>query len=400
MASALASLALSLFIYLEALGIGARALNTLLVPLGVLGILAASRREIFLIGFFIGLLWFWWIGLSFRFTDYPLLALPTVIGIAAVYGALFWLIGLLPLWGRVVGLAFGFWVIEPLSFAWFKPELTLVNSFYSVHQAAFFCLVSALGCFLHLQKKPNERWWLIPLGSIFLILSLALPTPKRADMPEIKIALTRTDVPQNVKWEKPYIAAQAIDAIKRIDAAIDEGYDLIVLPEAAFVMFLNKNDDVMEELLFRSRRIAIVVGALHLKDKLPFNSAYIFNRGAMIIADKVFLVPFGEASPLPAWMGRWINTLFFEGATDYQTAAKPTDFTIGGYRFRAAICYEAGIEAMHRGAPPYMIAISNNGWFTPSIEPSLQRLLIRLYARRYGEIVFHSANESAAEIIY
>ncbi|MDR3163376.1 MAG: apolipoprotein N-acyltransferase [Helicobacteraceae bacterium] len=400
MASALASFALSLFIYLETFNIEARALNTLLVPLGILLILDASRREIFMIGFFTGLLWFWWIGLSFRFTDYPFLTPIAAIGVAIVYGALFWLMGFLPLWGRAIGLAFGFLAIEPLSFTWFKPELVLVNSFYSVHKAAFFCLVSAAGCYLHLQRHRGEKWWLIPLGSILLILSFALPTPKRADMPEFRIALTHTEVPQSVKWEKPHIEAQAIDAMKRIDAAIENGYDLIVLPEAVFVMFLNKDSDMMEELLIRSRRIAIVAGALHLKNGHPFNSAYIFNRSKMIIADKVFLVPFGEASPLPEWMGRRINALFFDGATDYQTAEEPTDFTIGGYRFRAAICYEAGIEAMYRDAPPYMIAISNNGWFTPSTEPSFQRLLIRLYARRYGAIVFHSANESPSEIIY
>jgi apolipoprotein N-acyltransferase len=54
---------------------------------------------------------------------------------------------------------------------------------------------------------------------------------------------------------------------------------------------------------------------------------------------------------------------------------------------------------MYRDAPPYMIAISNNGWFTPSIEPTLQKLLMRLYAKRYGKIVWHSANESVSEVI-
>ncbi len=41
-----------------------------------------------------------------------------------------------------------------------------------------------------------------------------------------------------------------------------------------------------------------------------------------------------------------------------------------------------------------MIATSNNAWFTPSIEPTLQKLLLKYYAKKYDVTIFHSINGS------
>jgi apolipoprotein N-acyltransferase len=46
-----------------------------------------------------------------------------------------------------------------------------------------------------------------------------------------------------------------------------------------------------------------------------------------------------------------------------------------------------------------MIVLSNNGWFTPSIEPALQRLLLQYYARKYGTTIYHAVNMAPSYII-
>ena len=46
-----------------------------------------------------------------------------------------------------------------------------------------------------------------------------------------------------------------------------------------------------------------------------------------------------------------------------------------------------------------MILISNNGWFVPSVEPTLQRLLLEYYSHRYGTFIYHSVNMSDSYII-
>ncbi|MBD3825095.1 MAG: apolipoprotein N-acyltransferase, partial [Epsilonproteobacteria bacterium] len=117
------------------------------------------------------------------------------------------------------------------------------------------------------------------------------------------------------------------------------------------------------------------------------------------IAKKMILVPFGEYIPLPAFLRQLINDTFFAGAADFQTATSPTDFIIKGVKFRNAVCYEATCQELYEGDVKYLIATSNNAWFAPSIEPTLQNLLLRYYARKNGVTILHSANYRGSGII-
>jgi apolipoprotein N-acyltransferase len=46
-----------------------------------------------------------------------------------------------------------------------------------------------------------------------------------------------------------------------------------------------------------------------------------------------------------------------------------------------------------------MISISNNAWFTPSIEPTLQKLLMQYYSKLYGVTIYAVANGSSNWVI-
>jgi len=113
----------------------------------------------------------------------------------------------------------------------------------------------------------------------------------------------------------------------------------------------------------------------------------------------MILVPFGEYVPLPKFILGWVNETFFDGASDFVTASKPTDFVINSITFRNAICYEATSKEIYEDNPRYIIATSNNGWFYPSIEPTLQKLLMRYYATKSHSVIYHSANQGGSGII-
>jgi apolipoprotein N-acyltransferase len=117
------------------------------------------------------------------------------------------------------------------------------------------------------------------------------------------------------------------------------------------------------------------------------------------VAKKLVLVPFGEYIPLPDFMKKFVNDTFFAGASDFLTAKHPTDFLIKGVKFRNAICYEATCKELYVGNVQFMIAISNNAWFTPSIEPTLQKLLMEYYARKNGVTIYHAANAAGTGVI-
>jgi apolipoprotein N-acyltransferase len=143
----------------------------------------------------------------------------------------------------------------------------------------------------------------------------------------------------------------------------------------------------------------IVLGSLKWDDGIPRNSSYILRNGSVRIIDKVVLVPFGESNPLPDWLGKIVNRIFYDGAVDYQANSDISDYKLGGQSYRNAICYEACSETLYVGKPQNMIVLSNNGWFVPSIEPTEQRLLLQYYSRKYGTTIYHSVNMSPSYMI-
>ncbi len=72
---------------------------------------------------------------------------------------------------------------------------------------------------------------------------------------------------------------------------------------------------------------------------------------------------------------------------------------IKGLKFRNAICYEATCAEIYEGDVDFVIATSNNAWFAPSIEPTIQKLLMRYYARKNATTIYHSANYKGTGII-
>jgi len=198
------------------------------------------------------------------------------------------------------------------------------------------------------------------------------------------------------KWNPNLISKHITEVYSNIDKAIMKKKSMIILPESVFPFFLNKERKILDVLLEKSNKITIIIGALYLDGKIHRNSTYILNKGRYQIANKVLLVPFGESNPLPEWAGKWINKVFFDGAIDYIASAKPTDFEVNGTIYRNAICYEATSDKLYEGNPKHMIVTSNNGWFNPSIEPSLQKLLLEFYSRKHGTTIYHSVNMSTS----
>lgn len=389
----LIALGFSAFIYIDHFHLPhVKIIETLLALGAYYGLLAAPRRVVLWAGFFIGLLWFYWIGFSFRYYGMPWIQPLMTLFFGIVYLLYF---GVLALSEQVfirALLLFGLSYVAPMGFNWMVPELPLLHTYLGFEKWQFALILFALALFAQLR----DVW---RMGALLLLVAAYAPPYTPPPMPPLKIKLASTDVPQNVKWDPQMRMPSITKNLRLIDAAIDEGYDLVILPESVFPLFLNKEPDLITLLKARSKKIAIVTGALLFEDEHNYNATYFFHNGRMQTAKKVVLVPFGEYIPLPKWIGHWINDLVFDGASDYLAADHPTDFVIDGIRFRNAVCYEATAEPLFAGDPRYMIAISNNAWFTPSIEPTLQRLLMTYYARRHRTIIFHSANAAGTGIV-
>ena len=389
----LSALLFSAFIYLEHYGITNKLLNTLLGIAAFTLLLYIPKRSVLFAGFFIGLLWFYWIGYSFKYQGVGYMTPIITFGFGVLYLLFFAPLALTdkPYIRAVFLFVLSFF--EPLGWNWMKLELPFVNSYIGVYNYQFIALLLALSLPALIK---NKKFKALPLLLLMAAFNYGYPTQQDAPL---KIKLVETHIKQEDKWKRSTLLPTVEMIFKQIQEASKEGYDLVVLPESVIPLFLNKNPLLLSQLQALSKNIDIIAGSLLREKHLNYNVTYFFQKGEYKIAKKLILVPFGEYIPLPSFMKKFVNDTFFAGASDFVTAKHPTDFLIKGVKFRNAICYEATCKELYKGDVKYMIAISNNAWFVPSIEPTLQKLLMEYYGRKNGVTIYHAANAAGTGVI-
>ena len=342
------AICLSLFIYFSYFGFEIKIFNSLFGLLGIYLLLIISRKSLFFAGFFTGIFWCNWMAVSLQYYDLTAIFPIVLLGIGIVFGIIFYLFAL---------------------------------------------IILSLALFIYLKKFKFA-----PL--FILIFALDFSKSLNIEEPNINISMPQMMIKQDLKWQKEYVNDLIENNFLQIEEAIKNKKDLIVLPETTFAFILNRKTEILERLLELSYTIDIIVGSLYVENREIFNASYHFSSGNYEVAKKVVLVPFGEEIPFPKFMVDLINNIFYDGASDYSKASSPTDFLIKGEKFRNAICYEATTDKIFENIAntKYMIAISNNAWFIPSIEPTLQHLLLKYYSKKYGVMIYHIVNGSSNNI--
>jgi len=410
----------SLFIYMEYWEHDSPLIATLSGLLALYLLMQSNTKTWFFSGFFTGVFWFWWIALSFNHYHMPWAIPIVVLTMGLLYAVLFGLIAYIAeklcrvrthtakdrsdyrcisthptvLTIKALGLL-GFSYLHPFGFDWFKPELMFINSYIGIEKWQFAVVLSAIG--LSIWRK--QFLWMF-----FVILTYRPHSQNIPHLPE-QMALVTTHTSVEDKWNKTLHQKQFKEVFAHIDTAIEQKKNLVIFPESVFPVFLNYDKDLISRLKKRAEHISIVAGGLYWDGKIPYNSAYIFVNGKITVANKVLLVPFGESNPLPDFLSDWVNKMFYDGAVDYIASKNVTDYTIDGTTYRNAICFEATSEKLYEKdkngkRPKNMIVLSNNGWFTPSVEPTLQKLLLQYYSQKYGTTIYHATNMSKSYVIH
>ncbi len=391
------ALLFSFFIYAEHYGFSNSIVNSITALAAFYFLLKEPRVVVVSAGGFIGLLWFYWIGYSFEYYHVgwmtPFITLFFIILYALFFGVITFTKN--PIYRATI--LFGLSYVEPMDWNWLQMELPFINSLFGVEKWQYALVLLSLSLFVYLSTKNDLKKFRFA-ALILLVGAVDFSTPQLKE-PNIKIKLYASTILQEKKWLKKSRQQIIADNLQVITDAIDQRYDLVVLPESTFPLFLNRQRQLISLLQHHSQHIDIITGALYIENDLHYNVSYHFSKGKVTVAKKMVLVPFGEYIPLPSFISSWVNNTFFDGASDFVTADKPTDFTVKGVKFRNAICYEATCEELYEGDPSYLVAISNNGWFYPSIEPTLQKLLMHFYAKKHNSIIYHSANMGGTGII-
>ena len=389
----LTAILFSAFIYLDFFGINSKLINTLFGLSSLALFLYIPKKSILVAGASIGILWFYWIGYSFEYQGVGYMTPIITLAFGFIY-----LLFFLPLYFvkkaymRAL-LLFTLSFIEPFDWKWLQLELVFVESYIGIfkYQLAIVLIALSLPQFIN-----NKKYKYLPLLLLFTAFNFTQPLHKDAPL---KIKLITTNIKQEYKWTREAREPTINMIMTQINTAIEEKQELIVFPESVFPLYMNHNPELIQKLLSLSKKISIVAGSLLRENNHNYNVTYLFENGEYKVAKKLILVPFGEYIPLPKFAQDLINDMFFSGASDFVTADRPTDFLIKGVKFRNAICYEATCQEIYEGEVDYVIATSNNAWFAPSIESTLQNLLLKYYARKNGVIIYHSANYKGSGVI-
>ncbi|WP_169973679.1 MULTISPECIES: apolipoprotein N-acyltransferase [unclassified Campylobacter] len=360
---------------------------------GFYTLLKFSKYEFFTTGFFVGILWFYWISFSLAYYGFGYLIPLEILFIGIVYGFMFFIAAIpAQIWLRAILLIL-ISNLHPFNFNWLNFEAIFIVGIFKPNLYGLIFIFAAILSLFYIKKKLKF------LAFIALLLFAVQYNDNKAKILPFEVALTNTNVPQALKWEKSLKNEFINQNLKMIDEAINEGKRAIIMPESVFPTFMTHERNLVAELKEKSQKIAIVAGALAYENGQSYNSTFLFDKGEMKRFDKFVLVPFGEEIPLPNFMKNLINELFFDGSKDFKTANSVSDYEIEGIKIRNAICYEATRDELFKGEFDVMIAITNNGWFVPSTEPNLQRLLIKYYTTKYNKTIYHSVNGSKSEII-
>src|SRR5574344_1530854 len=385
------SIWLSAFIYLSFFGFEIKIINSIFGLLGIYFLLTIPKNSLFFAGFFTGIFWCNWMAVSLQYYDLTFIFPLVLLGIGIVFGIIFYLFAIID---NVIFRSFAIFIFNStFEFNWMKFELLFIDSYFSTSKIAFALILISLTLYIYIKKFKYAPLYL-------LILAINFSNNLNLEEPKINISMPQMMINQDLKWQKEYINDLIKNNFIKIEDAIKENKDLMILPETAFSVVLNRKPEILNKLIELSYNIDIIVGALYVENREVFNASYHFFNGNYEIAKKVVIVPFGEEIPLPKFFVDLINDIFYNGATDYSKASSPTDFIIQGEKYRNAICYEGTTDKIFEdlGDTKYMVVISNNAWFIPSIEPTLQDLLLKYYSKKYGVMIFHTVNGSPNKI--
>ena len=408
------AICLSSFIYIEHFklldGYFLYAINSILALVGLFRLIKSYTPIWFFSGFFIGIFWFWWMGVSFNYYNLPYLIVPVIFFVALLFGSIFLFSAfsanfISKFLERKLSISYNYTIyilralallipifFEIFGFNWFKLQLLFIDSFFGVELWQFLVIVLTLAIIITFKK-----WFLIFL----IVLAIDLKKPQIFTPDKLQdIELVSTNINIKDKWKVENREKYTEMAFEKIDNAIKKKKKLIIFPESILPYFLNLETPYLKEFLNKSKQITIVIGSLLYKGKNNYrNSAFILKNGEYQVANKVVLVPFGEANPLPDFMKGIVNKIFFDGAVDYIADKNFTYIKALDKEYKIAICYEGTSAKTYQDNPKFLIVISNNAWFYPSIEPTLQMLLMKYFSKLHNTVIYHSINGSNSYIV-
>ncbi len=221
----------------------------------------------------------------------------------------------------------------------------------------------------------------------------------------VRVSLLQGNIPQEKKWQ-PEMLQPTLDLYQQLT---NENWDadLIIWPETAIPGYFRDHlDEVILPLQARSRETQtdILIGGFYYNEAgIPGseNSILAITPEQRSIYSKQHLVPFSEYIPFLKYL-RWLDQWIMLPYDSVKKGSGPTTLRIAGITAQMSVCYEDayGNETI-RGLPEatMLINVSNDGWFTGSIEPAQHMEIARMRSIETGRYLLRGTNIGISAIV-
>ncbi len=229
------------------------------------------------------------------------------------------------------------------------------------------------------------------------------------------IRLVQPNIPQTEKWKlenRSWIFNRLIAMTSQSnEQAIAEDVDLVIWPESALPFYLMEQPAALAAIAQAlPGQSQLMTGALRREqnsngEEDVFNSIYwLGSDGAVRSAyDKTHLVPFGEYLPMQSWL----EAIGLEQLTRLKGGFTPGKnrnlFETDGFgSVLPLICYEIAFASEvsdYKKRPDWILTVTNDAWFGPSIGPYQHLFMARMRAVELGLPVVRVANTGISAII-
>ena len=234
----------------------------------------------------------------------------------------------------------------------------------------------------------------------------------------IFVSMLQGNVDQYTKWD-PAFRNENVQAYLNLmdgDKYPDvERSHLVIWPETALSDFFHfAHDDVLlplQDWAKEAQAELLVGGFYYTKESnsvynaiLAIGGQYDIDKSLATgegIYGKQHLVPFSEYIPLLKYL-RFLENIIklpYDNVTPWHGG---NTITVAGQPIRLSVCYEdAYANEMIEGLPQasLLVNVSNDGWFTGSIEPAQHAELARMRAVETGRFLLRATNNGMSAII-
>lgn len=217
------------------------------------------------------------------------------------------------------------------------------------------------------------------------------------------VSLIQANIPQEDKWLPEFRNEHIQKHIDLMEPRINSSH-LIIWPETAiFDTFQQSMEDVVNPLqeVFKAAETDLLMGGFqHEKSTESMYNAIISVRDLEVYG-KRHLVPFSEYTPFLEYL-RWMEDFIMLPYSNVAPWKGKVNLQVAGQPMRMSVCYEDAYgEEMIDGLPEatMLVNVSNDGWFTGSIEPAQHAQLARFRALETGRYLLRATNNGVSAIV-